>query len=81
MMAEIIAVLSGGSRDGESTVLDDHVDRLYAASDAPGLLDVYEATGETKALAGNTEPATLFTFAGQVSAEGMAPEAIHMPSR
>ena len=80
-MAEIIAVLSGGSRDGESTVLDDHVDRLYAASDAPGLLDVYESSGETKPLAGNTEPATVFAFAGQISAEGFAPESIHMPSR
>jgi hypothetical protein len=80
-VAEIIAVLTGGSRDGESTVLDDHVDRLYAASDAPGLLDVYESTGETKPLAGNTEPATVFAFAGRVSAEGIEPEAIHMPSR
>ena len=78
-MAEIIAVLSGGSRDGESTVLDAAVDRLYAASDAPGLLDVYEATNETRHLAGNTEPATVFVFGGQVTAEGIAPEAIHMP--
>jgi hypothetical protein len=78
-VAEIIAVLSGGSRDGESTVLDGHVDRLYAASDAPGLLDVYEATGETRPLAGNTEAATVFAFAGRVSAEEIAPEAIHMP--
>jgi hypothetical protein len=54
---------------------------LYAASDAPGLLDVYESTGETKPLAGNTEPATVFAFAGRVSAEGIEPEAIHMPSR
>ena len=66
-MAEIIAVLSGGSRDGESTVLDDHVDRLYAASDAPGMLDVYETTGETRPLAGNTEPATVFTFASPLT--------------
>jgi hypothetical protein len=78
-VAEIIAVLSGGSRDGESTVLDDHVDRLYAASDAPGLLDVYESTGETKPLPGNTDAAILFVFAERVSAEGFAPEAIHMP--
>ncbi|MFL6240139.1 MAG: hypothetical protein ACJ735_11675 [Actinomycetes bacterium] len=79
-MAEIIVVLSGGSRDGESTVVDSAVDRLYAASDAPGLLDVYETTGQTRPLAGNTEPATVFAFAGQASAEGMAPEAIHMPT-
>jgi hypothetical protein len=78
-VAEIIAVLSGGSRDGESTVLDGHVDRLYAASDAPGLLDVYEATDETRPLPGNTEPATVFVFAARTPAEGIAPEAIHMP--
>jgi hypothetical protein len=81
VVAEIIAVLSGGSRDGESTVLDAAVDRLYAASDAPGLLDVYESTGEQRHLAGNTEPANVFAYAGQASAEGIAPEAIHMPSR
>ena len=39
-------VLVGGSRDGESTVVDDDVRRLLAHSDAPGLLDVYEPTGE-----------------------------------
>ena len=80
-MPEITAVLSGGSRDGESTVVDDAVDRLYAASEAPGLLDVYESTGETRHLRGNDDPAVVFAFAGQTSAEGFAPEAIHMPSR
>jgi hypothetical protein len=79
-VAGIIAVLTGGSRDGESTVLDAHVDRLYAASQAPGLLDVYENTHQTRHLAGNEEPAHVFTYAGQTSAEGIAPEAIHMPS-
>ena len=80
-MAEIIAVLTGGSRDGESTVLEEHVDRLYAASEAPGLLDVYESTGEQRHLAGNTEPAHVFAYSDQISAEGFAPEAIHMPPR
>jgi hypothetical protein len=78
-VADIIAVLSGGSRDGESTVIDEGIDRLYAASAAPGLLDVYESTGEKRHLAGNEEPATVFEFSDQVSAEGIAPEAIHMP--
>ncbi len=43
------------------------------------MLDVYEATAQTRALPGNTEPAVVFAFAGQTSAEGIAPEAIHMP--
>lgn len=78
-MAEFTAVLDGGSRDGESTEIDVHVTRLYAASDAPGLLDVYESTGETRHLRGNEEAAVVFRFVEQVSAEDIAPEAIHMP--
>ena len=80
-MAELTAVLSGGSRDGESTVIDEEVKRLFAASEAPGLLDVYERTEERRHLRGNEDPAWVFTFAGQESAEGIAPEAIHMPSQ
>lgn len=80
-MAEITVVLEGGSRDGESTEVDAHVVRLYAASDAPGLLDVYESTGETRHLRGNDDPALIFRFVTQTSAEDIAPEAIHMPSR
>jgi hypothetical protein len=80
-MAEVTVVLSGGSRDGESTVVDDGVVRLFAASEAPGLLDVYENSDERRHLRGNEDPAVVFTFVGQESAEGVAPEAIHMPSR
>ena len=80
-MAEVTVVLEGGSRDGESTEVDAHVTRLFAASAAPGLLDVYEATGDTRPLRGNDAPAIVYRFAGQASAEGIAPEAIHMPSR
>lgn len=79
-MAEITVVLEGGSRAGESTVVDEEVVRLYAASEAPGLLDVYESTDERRPLEGNTDPAIVFTFVGQESAEGIAPEAIHMPT-
>jgi hypothetical protein len=79
MVAEITAVLEGGSRDGESSEVDDHVTTLYAASDAPGLLDVYESTGELRHLRGNDDPAVVFRFVGQQPAEGIAPEAIHMP--
>lgn len=74
-------VLRGGSRDGESTVLDMHVERLLAASDAPGLVDVYEPTGETEHLAHNAEPAIVFEFVGQEPIGDMAPEMLHMPPR
>ena len=78
-MADITAVLDGGSRDGESTEIDEAVSRLYAASAAPGLLDVYEPTGETRPLRGNEAAAIVFRFVEQVPAEGFAPETIHMP--
>jgi hypothetical protein len=34
-------VLRGGGRDGEVTTVLAEVTRLYAVSDAPGLVDVY----------------------------------------
>lgn len=80
-MADVTAVLRGGSRDGESTVVDDGVTRLLAASDAPGLLDVYRATDERVHLRGNSDAATVFEFDGQESAEGWAAESLHMPDR
>ena len=78
-MGDILAVLAGGSRDGESTVVDDAVTRILAVSDAPGLLDVYEETTQHRHLAGNDEIAHVFQFIGQEPAEGLAPESIHMP--
>ncbi len=80
-MAQITVLLRGGSRDGESTVVDDEVTRLVAVSRAPGLLDVYQATEERVDLAGNDQPATVFVFARQEPSEGWAPEALHMPAR
>lgn len=75
----VTALLRGGSRDGETTELADEVTRLYAASDAPGLLDVYAETEElARTPAG--EAAVVFVWAGQESAAGIAPEAVHMPS-
>lgn len=64
-MSEELVVLRGGSRDGESTRVDDGVRRLLAASDAPGLLEVYEANGETADVEGNPEAALVFVHAGQ----------------
>lgn len=72
-------VLRGGSRDGESTTVDDAVTRLLAASEAPGMLDIYEPTGHRHSLPGNQEPALVFAFVGQEAIGDMAPEAIHMP--
>jgi len=79
-MADVTAVLRGGSRDGESTVLDEDVTRLRAASQAPGLLDVYEATSERVELDASQGDATVYEFVGQEPAEGLAPELIHMPA-
>ena len=64
-MAEELVVLRGGSRDGESTRVQDGVRRLLAASDAPGLVDVYEANGETAELEGNDDLALVLVHVGQ----------------
>lgn len=69
-------VLRGGSRDGESTVVQDGVRRLLAASDAPGLLDVYEANGETAPVAGSGD-ALVLVLVGQEPAADVAPELLH----
>ena len=58
-------VLRGGSRDGESTRVQEGVRRVLAASDAPGLVDVYEANGETAELEGNDELALVLIHVGQ----------------
>lgn len=74
-------VLRGGSRDGESTTVDPQVRRLLAPSDAPGLVDVYEATDEQAHVAGNEVPATVYVFVGQEPAEAFASTMLHMPPR
>ena len=78
-MSHELVVLRGGSRDGESTSVDEGVRRILAASDAPGLIDVYEANGETEELRGNDEPALVFVHAGPEPADGVAPEMLHSP--
>jgi len=60
-----LVLLRGGSRDGESTTVDEHVARLYAASEAPGMVDIYEATEELAHLRGNDEPAIIYDFVDQ----------------
>ena len=64
-MAEELVVLRGGSRDGESTMVQEGVRRLLAASDAPGLVDVYEADGSTAHVHGNDPDALVFIHVGQ----------------
>lgn len=72
-------VLRGGNRDGESTMVQEGVRRLLAASPAPGLLDVYEANGETAHVSGNNDDALVFMLVGQQPADGVAPEMLHSP--
>ena len=74
-----LIVLRGGSRDGESTEVDEHVERLLAASEAPGMIDIYEATAETEHVRGNDEPAIVYDFVGQEPASELEPVHLHMP--
>jgi len=76
-MSEELVVLRGGSRDGESTMVQEGVRRLLAASDAPGLLDVYEANGETAEVPGNTDSALVFIHVGQEPQNDLVPELGH----
>jgi hypothetical protein len=78
-MSDELVVLRGGVRDGESTTVQDGVRRLVAASDAPGLVEVYEANGETDELPGNSESALVFVHVGQEPAGDVAPELQHSP--
>lgn len=75
-----LVLLRGGSRDGESTTVDDHVDRLYAASAAPGMVDIYEATGEMASVRGNDEPAVVYRFTDQEPVTETTATHLHMPA-
>ena len=74
-------VLRGGSRDGESTTVQQGVRRLLAASAAPGMLDVYEANGETATVEGNPHDALVLVHVGHEPAGDMAPEMLHPPQQ
>lgn len=78
-MSDELVVLRGGVRDGESTSVQEGVRRLLAASDAPGLVEVYEANGETGEVAGNPAMALVFIHVGQEPAGDVAPELQHSP--
>jgi hypothetical protein len=74
-----LVLLRGGSRDGESTTVDEHVQRLLAASEAPGLIDIYEATDEVAHVAGNDEAAIVYVFSGQEPVTENPATHLHMP--
>jgi hypothetical protein len=74
-----LVVLRGGSRDGESTDLDEHVERLLAASVAPGLIDVYEATDELQHVEGNDDDGVVYQFVGQEPLTEHEGTQLHMP--
>ena len=76
-MADELVVLRGGSRDGESTVVQDGVRRILAASNAPGMIDVYEANGETAHVPGNQDDALVMIHVGQEPVGDIAPEMLH----
>jgi len=62
-MSDDIVILRGGVRSGESTVVENGVRRLLTSSDAPGLVEVYEANGETETVEGGD--ALVFVHLGQ----------------
>jgi len=76
---EQIVVLRGGARDGDTTTVDGSVRRLLATSDAPGLVDVYEDTGELVPVRGNTGRGVVFALVGQEPAGDLPPEVLHSP--
>ena len=80
-MSEELVVLRGGSRDGESTTVQQGVRRLLAASAAPGLIDVYEANGETASVEGNPGDALVLVHVAQEPVGDIAPEMLHPPQQ
>ena len=79
-MSEELVVLRGGVRDGDSTTVQAGVRRLIAASDAPGMVEIYEANGETDHVRGNSGDALVFIHVGQEPAGDLAPEMQHSPN-
>lgn len=79
-MSDELVVLRGGVRDGDSTTVQAGVRRLIAASDAPGMVEIYEANGETGKVRGNSADALVFIHVGQEPAGDLAPEMQHSPT-
>ena len=64
-MADRIVVLHGGAREGQSLTVAHEVTRVLVASEAPGLVDIYEDTGRQTHVRGNDQPGAVFDFVGQ----------------
>jgi len=75
-----LVLLRGGSRDGESSTVDEHVARLYATSEAPGMVDIYEATDELEHLRGNDDPAIIYRFVDQEPVTDTTVTHLHRPT-
>jgi hypothetical protein len=75
-----VVLLRGGSRNGESTTVDEHVERLYATSEAPGMVDIYEITDELTPLRGSDEPAIVYVFVDQEPVTDTTVTHLHMPA-
>jgi hypothetical protein len=73
-----LILLRGGSRDGETTTVDEHVERLFAASAAPGMVDIYEAADELASVRGNDEQAVVYVFTDQQPVSEMADVQLHL---
>ncbi|HET7408236.1 MAG TPA: hypothetical protein VFJ21_14015 [Mycobacteriales bacterium] len=67
-MADRIVVLRGGARDGNTLTVAPEVTRVIVASEAPGLVDIYEDTGEQTQVRGNDQPGVVYDFVGQEAA-------------
>lgn len=73
-----VVLLRGGSREGESTTVQPDVRRLLAASRAPGMLEVYEDSGEQ--VEHEHGAARVFVAVDMQPAGDTAPELLHSPS-
>lgn len=78
-MPDRIVLLRGGARDGASTTVAEEVTRLLVASEAPGLVDVYEDSGQHAHVRGNDEPGAVFSWVGQEPLDAEHGQLLRMP--
>ena len=78
-MADRIVVLRGGARDGNTLTVAPEVTRDIVASEAPGLVDIYEDTGEQTQVRGNDQPGVVYDFVGQEAASDEHLQVLHRP--
>lgn len=78
-MADRIVVLRGGARDGNTLTVAPEVTRVLVASEAPGLVDIYEDTGEQVPVRGNDQPGVVYDFVGQEAASDEQQQVLRRP--